>query len=576
MEIFKGLKKYLPKIILTLVTLFINVLSVLYIPRLSVDLIDTGVASGDMDYIINTGLKMIIVTIIGSLSMVISARNSTFVAASFAADLRSDLFKKIENLSVYDFDKIGASSLIVRMTGDISKIQNLVRMGLRTMVRAPFMLVGALIMAYSTNSRLMLVFVALIFVIFIIFVISMRFIIPKVEKMRTQYEIITANFRERLTGVRVIRAFSNENLEEEKFNKINKDYSDIILSLGNVLSVFEPLIHLMFNMTYVAIIYFGSKFIFSDNMKPGEIIGFIQYSASVMAATMMLTSIFQNISTTLISVNRVNEILDLEDGFTKKSIGEKLEKIESIEFNDVCFKYPDSKLNALEDINFKLNKNDRVGIIGSTGSGKTTLTHLILGLYHATSGEILINNKNINSYDIRSVREKIALMEQKPYIISGDVKKNITMGATNIDNDKLDEALKLSKSNFIIESEKGAEEEVNQKGTNFSGGQKQRISIARAIYKDPEVFIIDDSFSALDYKTERELRDDLLEKYNDRMIIMITQRARVIYNFDMILVMDEGKIVDRGTHDYLKEHSKVYREILESQDFYKGEKNGEK
>ena len=571
MKVFNYLKPYWKEISIVVITLFINVLGVLFIPRITVNIIDIGVTNGDMPYIIRQGILMLIVAFLSSLFMVVSIRYSTKVATGFASDLREVMFKKVQNISITQFEKLGTSSMIVRSTDDISQIQNLTRMGLRMMLRAPLMFIGGIIMAISTNPKLSMVFLVSLPITFLLIGIFGTKLIPIMNKLRIGLDNINKVFRQRLTGMRVIRAFDRENYEQMEFSTYNKDYADIYEVTGKYQSIFAPSLGLIMRLTLVAIIFYGSRLILANQMQVGEVLGFIQYANNIMMSFLMLSMIFLQIPRAQASLNRINEVLDLEEDIVDSG-SIVLEDIECIEFKNVCFKYPDSHSYSLKDVSFYANKGDVIGIIGATGSGKTTIANLLVRFYEVEEGQILINRRDIKEYTLQSLRSQIGYTEQKPDLIAGTVHTNVVMGGKEVHELVIEDALEIAQANFVFERESGLKSSVEQRGRNFSGGQKQRISIARAIFKDPSLYLIDDSFSALDYKTEKELRAELYDKIDDKIMLVITQRATVAADSKFIILLDNGEMIGKGTHDELKLESQEYKEILESQDFEEGAK----
>lgn len=570
MGIFKYLKSYSKEIFIVILTLFINVLGVLYIPRITVKLLDIGVVNGDIPYIIKQGIFMLFVALVSSGFMVISVKYSTYVATAFAADIREAMFKKVQNISITQFEKIGSSSMIIRSTDDINQIQNLTRLGLRMMMRAPLMFIGGIIMALTTNKKLALVFLVSLPITLVILAIFATKLVPVMTKLRKAIDNINKVFRQRLSGIKVIRAFNKEKYEEKVFSQRNKDYIELFEMVGSYQAVFIASLNLIMNLTLVAIVFYGSKMILNSEMLPGELLGFIQYANNIMMSFLMLSMIFIQIPRAKAAINRINEVLFLEED-TNYQGTKILKDIDCIEFKNVCFKYPGSEKYTLKNISFYAQKGEVVGIIGATGSGKTTIANLLVRFYDVDEGQILINNVDIKEYEIHSLRENIGYTEQKASLISGTVTTNVAMGDKNKPLMEMENALDIAQADFILESDSGLEHTVAQRGRNFSGGQKQRISIARAIYKDPSLYLIDDSFSALDYKTEKQLRKELYGKSSETVMIVITQRATVAVESDFIILLDNGEMISKGTHEELKESSQEYREILESQDFEEGD-----
>lgn len=565
MKLLKNLKKYTKEIIIVVITLFLNVIGVLTLPRLTVGLIDVGVATGDFQFILKQGALMIVIALISSLMMVISAYYSTYVATGFSADTRDQVFKKVENISITQYEKIGASSLITRSTDDIAQIQQLVQMGLRMMLRAPFMFIGGIIMAMNTNMRLTIVFLIALPIITVVIGLFGARIFPLMVTLRKTLDNINKVFRERLSGIRVIRAFDKEDYEERDFSVANEDYITVFRNASKLEALFRPTLMLVMNLVLVGIIYYGSRLMLINQMEVGQMVGYIQYANNIMMSFMMLSMIFIQIPRSKASIERLTEVIDLPNDDVEEG-GATLDRINSVEFKDVCFRYDEAPIDAICGINFKISKGETLGIIGGTGSGKSTVANLLVRFYDTTRGEILVNGQNIESYDITSLRKNIGYVEQKTNLISGTISSNILMGR-ELNEDKLKKSLEVAQAEFAFNEKDGLDSEVAQRGKNFSGGQKQRLAIARAIYKDPSLYVIDDSFSALDFKTERALRSEFREIAKDAIKIIISQRASIIADSDKIMVLDKGKIVGYGTHEELKGTSTEYMDILESQDY---------
>lgn len=573
MKILKKLLPYWKDILIVTLTLFLNVLGTLLIPRMTVDIINIGVLGGDLSYVKTQGLTMVFIALMASIFMIISVKYATKVATSFAADVRLELFKKVQDLSINQFESFSSSSLIVRATDDVNQLQGFVRIGLRVLLRSPLMFIGAIFMAISTNLKLSTVFIVSLPLTMLVIIIFAKKMLPISKDLRLALDKITQAFRQRLSGIRVIKAFNMEGYEEENFSKINSTYTDLLKKTGDYTAVFGPMIGLIMNLTLVAIVYFASRLILAEAMQVGDLVGFIQYATSIMMSFLFFTMIISQLPRAQASLERINEVLALEsDRFTEGSL--ELKSIESLEFKDLTFTYPGSQAPSLQNISFKVDKGMRLGIIGSTGSGKTTLANLLVRFYDPDSGEILINDRNIKDYDLKSLRDKISYTEQKPSLIAGTVADNILMGDDLDLKEDIITALEIAQADFVIKREDGICSKVAQRGRNFSGGQQQRISIARAVYKKPDLYLIDDSFSALDYKTDKALRKDLYENSKDSLMVIITQRASVVFDADLIVLLDNGKMLAAGSHNQLKASSPEYREILESQDFKAGDING--
>ena len=566
MKILEYLKPYIKEIIIVVATMFLNVLGTLFIPRLTSNIIDIGVPAGDISYILKQGMIMGISAIIAVISMVVSINYSTYTAVNMGGDIRRDMFIQFEKMSIDQLDSIGPSSLITRSTDDILQLQNLVRISLRMLLRGPLMLIGAVVMAYNTSRELSRLFIYFLPVLLLVMVLFGKKLYPLMIKTRKLLDSINREFRERLTGIKIIRAFDKEEYEEELFNSTNEKYTQVYKDTSKLGAIMRSIIPVLMNLLTLLLLYLGSLMIVEGQIGPGALIAFISYSMNVFFSFMMISMIFMQIPRAQASVTRINEVLDME---VEESIDEgvELEDIYKLEIKDLYFKYPGTRSCILQGVNFSVNKGDTLAIIGPTGSGKSTLARLLMGFYEPTDGNILINDRDISEYSLKSLRSQIGYAEQKAALISGTVGSNVTMGIEKSE-ELLWESLSIAQAEFVEE----VSDEISQRGQNLSGGQQQRISIARSIYKEPSMYLIDDAFSALDYRTERKLRSELLEKEDGKINIIITQRAAVAETADEILVLDNGKVAGLGKHDDLIKESDVYRSILESQDYYEAQR----
>jgi len=561
-------KPYLLNILIVIALVYIQVTATLALPDYMARIVNEGIVIKNSDIILTTGAEMLLITLIGAVATIIAGLLSSKIATGVAKDLRAKLFSKVESYSLVEFDKFSTSSLITRSTNDIQQIQQVTFMTLRMVVSAPLMGIGAVINAYqNAPSMSWLILIAVILIsgmIGIIFAIAL----PKFKVLQKLIDKLNLVTRENLTGLRVIRAFTNEKYEQKKFSKVNDELMQVNLFVNRISVVMQPVMMLIFNLTSIAIIWVGAGLINLGELNIGNMMAFMQYAMQVISSFLMHTIIFILIPRASVSVQRVEEVLKSEPEikdprnphpFPNDTKGK-------IEFKNVSFSYPKSDIPIIKNVSFIVEPGQTTAIIGSTGSGKSTLINLIPRFYDPTKGEVLVDGINIKEVLQSDLRDKIGYVPQKGILFSGTVKSNIKYGVPNADDRTIEEAAKTAQAlDFINKFEHGFDNDIAQGGANVSGGQKQRLSIARAIAKNPEIYIIDDSFSALDFKTDSKLRQALAQATKEATVIIVTQRIGTILNADKIIVMDEGKIVGSGRHQELLSSCKVYREIAESQ-----------
>ena len=546
---------------------FFNAYTQLYLPNLMGDIVDNGIIKGDIPYIFSIGGKMFIVALLGALSMVLASYLSSKSAMSYGRDLRREVFTKVEGYSLSEFNKIGTSSLITRTTNDINQMQQVTMMSLRMMVRAPLMLIGGLIMALSKNRELSKVFLisAPVLVIAITLVGKKGF--PYFKLIQQKIDKVNQVLREELTGIRVIRAFNKKDYEEKRFNQANKDLTETSLKVVRLMSVMMPLLNIILNFTIVAVIWYGSKLIDMESLEVGDLMAFIQYVMQIMFSLIMVSVMFIMIPRAAASANRINEVLEMENEILDKENTKDGENLKGyLEFRDVSFKYPGAENPVLCNVSFTAKPGETTAIIGGTGSGKSTVINLIPRFYDVSSGSILLDGVDIRDLKQGELRSKIGLISQKALLFTGSVSDNIRFGKEDATDEEVIHAAEIAQAKeFIMNLEEEFDSTVAQGGTNLSGGQKQRLSIARALVRKPDIYVFDDSFSALDFKTDKRLRDALKDETQDSTLIIVAQRVSTIMDADNILVLDNGEIVGQGTHRDLLEKCKVYREIVKSQ-----------
>ena len=563
MNIYKGLNKYKLRIIVVILLTFGNALGELFLPRLMSLVIDKGVAYGDTAYVLKIGALMIVVVILTVMCRASAAYHSSKTTMAFSRDLRYKLFKKINYLSFDDVEHFSISSLITRTTDDVNQVEQMVLMGLRPLIRGPLMFIGGLIMALSTNVKLSLVFPLTIpFIGFGIFYVFKRGL-PYFPILQRRLDKLNELFRRRLTGLRVIRAFSKDDYEEEIFDQANRSYQDMASLVNKLLVNVRPMLGTILNFGIIFVLYYGAKLVDIRDMGIGELMAFIQYITQVLLAMIMMSFLLTLLPRTFASMERINEVLDYE---ATKTGGEKIlsEEIFDIEARDLSFSYPDASLKVLKDINFHVKKGETLGIIGGTGSGKSTLLRLLLQFYEPGDGELFINGIDIKSLKNSELREEISYVPQENFFFSKTVAENLTYSREDAEKERMLEAIKNSDAEEFLGGDP-LNKEIARGGKNLSGGQRQRLAIARALTRDASLYLFDDSFSALDYKTDYELRQILKEKLQGKIVIVVAQRVATILNADKILILEDGQVAGYGNHESLMRTNEIYREIAVSQ-----------
>ncbi len=568
-KIFKYLKPYTFFIILSIIFTFIQAILNLYLPDLMSDIVNNGVVGQNMDEVFHYGIRMFVVAMIGMVASIISTYIAARVSSKFGQRLRNAVFSKVENLSLKEFNKISTSSLITRTTNDVTQIQQLTLMAMRIMIIAPLMCIGGIIMAIRKNMELSMLFIVVFPVIIFVILMLAKHIIPLFTKMQKLTDRLNQVIREKLTGVRVIRAFNKQQYEAKRYDKANFDIYETSLKVGNAMANMMPIIFFIINISSVVIIWYGANLIDVGSLEIGDMMAFMQYALQALFSVLMLTMIFMLVPRGIVSAKRIAEILNLESSVVDNENIIKKEDIlkpGQIEFENVEFRYDKDSAAILKDISFTVKKGETLAILGGTGSGKSTILNLMLRFYDPTKGSIKIGGVDIKEISIKSLRNMIGFVPQKVNLFSGTIADNIRFGKEDATIEEITEAAKLSQSyDFISKLDNGFDSYVAQGGTNFSGGQKQRISIARAIVKKPDIYVFDDSFSALDYTTDRNLREALNKNTKESTKIIVAQRVSTVLNADKIIYIEEGKILAIGTHKELYNTCEEYREVVLSQ-----------
>ncbi|MGL9742871.1 ABC transporter ATP-binding protein [Enterococcus sp. DIV1368c] len=549
--------------------MIIQVLADLYLPTLTSNIIDKGVAKGDVDYIWQTGFVMIGFSLISILAAIANTFFATRESQKLGKQLRTEVYQKAENLTKDKFDKYGTASLITRTTNDVTQIQLVMQMFLRMMINAPITLVGASILAYQKDHQLTRIFLVVIPVMIILIGGIMYFAVPLFKSMQKKTDRLNLVFREGLTGVRVIRAFDKTRFEENRFDLANKDYTNTAIKVNTIVALMMPLMTLIMSGTNVAITWFGGHYIADMTLEVGNLIAFMTYAMQILISFMMLSAIFIMVPRAQASADRINEVLEEDAGIVDPEQPETVAlagKDASLSFEQVNYRYHGAEKLALEDINFEASSGDIVAIIGGTGSGKTTLVNLIPRLYDIESGEIAINGTSITDMTQYNLRELMGFVPQKAVLFSGTIRENMQYGKEDATDEMIWKALEIAQAkDFVSEMEDGLDSHVEQGGGNFSGGQRQRLAIARALVKEADIYVFDDSFSALDFKTDAKLRQALKENMTESITVLVAQRVSTVMDADTILVLDEGKLVGKGTHKELLATNETYKEIVNSQ-----------
>ncbi len=562
------LTPYMLFVVLGIVVLFGQAIAELYLPNLMSDIVNKGMVQGDVNIIYTIGAKMLAVTFASTTCAIVASFLSSQLALGFGRDIRKGLFRKITDCSLHEFETIGTASLITRTTNDIVQIQQVVVMGFRFIIYSPIMCIGGMIMAYSKDKTLSIIFAVVIPVLLAVMVGIASVIIPSFSTMQKRIDKLNLTLRESLTGIRVIRAFNKTDHEKQRFADANRDLMDVSIKVNKVMALMMPVMMLIMNVTTLAILWFGGTRVSTGQMDIGNMMAFTQYAMQIIGSVLMVAVMFVMIPRAQASAVRVNEVLDIKrevvdpNTETKQPTGVR----GKVEFRNVSFRYAGSESDVLDNVSFTSSAGETTAIIGGTGAGKSTIVNLIPRFYDATGGTILIDDVDIKEMNQTTVREKIGFVPQGAILFSGTVNENIRFGKKDATDAEIEHAARVAQAyDFVSNMPNRFETPISQGGTNVSGGQKQRLSIARAIVRQPEIYIFDDSFSALDFKTDSALRAALKNETKQSTMLIVAQRVTSIMEADRIIVLDDGKIVGMGTHRELLNNCDVYREICSSQ-----------
>jgi ATP-binding cassette, subfamily B, multidrug efflux pump len=582
-KLFRFLKGYTFHIIAIVVFIFVQVIANLYLPTLMADIIDKGIAHKDtvqtisilgftgsykgVDYILRIGAFMLVISLGGGICSIASSFLSSRTAVGLGRIIRNKLFAKIEKFSLHEFDKIGTATLITRTTNDVTQVQQVTVMMFSIMLFAPLTGIGGIVMALREDKPLTLIFAIVIPLLILIIGVVLKIALPLFKQMQIKLDKLNLVMREGLTGIRVIRAFNRTQHEIVRFDGANADLMDNAIKVNVIMAFLMPIMMLIMNFTTLAIIWYGGKRIDASSMEIGSLIAFIQYGMQILFSFLMISMIFIMVPRAQASAVRINEVLDIEPDITdpeKPAVA--AEKRGYVEFKDVSFSYSGAEQPAISSISFSAKPGEVTAIIGGTGSGKSTLINLIPRFYDVSSGSVMVDGVDVREMSQKDLRAKIGFVPQKNVLFSGTIADNIRYGKDEATLDEIKHASEVAQaSEFISGMEGGFDHIITQGGTNVSGGQKQRLSIARALVRKPEIYIFDDSFSALDFKTDARLRVALKKEIADSTVLIIAQRVATVMGADRIIVLDEGQIAGTGNHKELMSTCKVYREIVSSQ-----------
>ncbi|CEK33422.1 ABC transporter ATP-binding protein/permease,Lipid A export ATP-binding/permease protein MsbA,lipid transporter ATP-binding/permease protein,ABC-type bacteriocin/lantibiotic exporters, contain an N-terminal double-glycine peptidase domain,lipid A export permease/ATP-binding protein MsbA,ABC transporter transmembrane region [[Clostridium] sordellii] len=560
----KYIRKYIFLFLLGVILVTLEAICDLFQPAILAKIIDIGVQNKDLNYLLNQSIIMIGITVLGAIFAVLRSIISTNVSQRFARDLRSDLFKHINYYSLEDIDKITRASLITRLTNDVNQVQQFVNSLMRIIIKAPILCIGSFILAIKLNLELSIILFIGIVLIFIVIIINLKIGIPYFKKIQISLDDMNSNLRQYLENVRIVNLFNRLKYEKSKFEKVNNNLAKSTKKAMKVSSVFKPTITLISNIVIILILYLGNKLFISNKIEIGVIVAYINYMGRILTSLLMISHIFNIFIRAKASGDRIIEVFDMKVEKDQKAEVE-FDIRGDIKFENVNFSYNNHE-NTLKDISFEINDGEHIGIIGPTGSGKSTIINLIIKLYKIDKGIIKFNDKNIDNLNAKTLRKFIGIVPQKNILFNQSIADNIKFGNKNIDTDEIKNICKICDCDGFIESfEKGYDESIDEGGSNLSGGQRQRICIARALIRNPKVLILDDSFSAMDIKTENKILKNIKTKLYKTTLIVVSQKINSIINMDKIMVLDNGEIVGFDSHDKLIEKCQVYKEIYNSQ-----------
>ena len=567
LKLMKYLKPFIGTIMVAIILIFIQAITELLLPNYMSSIVDFGIVKGDTGYIYRIGGLMILIAFLGSACSIFAGFLSARVSAGIAMNLRNDIFSQIEGFSLIDINKFGTASLITRTTNDVYQIQNVVFISLRMIVSAPTIMIGGIILATQKNSNMSWIFVAAVPILIIVVGIISAKGFPLFKSVQAKLDKLNLIIRENISGIRVIRAFDRKELQNKKYDNANSDLTNTSLRVNRILALLMPALMLILNLTSVTILWVGSRRIEKGLLMVGDMMAFIQYSTLILISFVMLSMMFIILPRGSASAARINEVFEtklaIEDTSYLKNADERKGYLE---FRNVTYSYPNSHEPAIDSISFIAEPGQVTGIIGSTGSGKSTLVNMILRFYEPTKGQVFVDGVDIREISQHQLREKVGYVPQKAVLFSGTIAENIRYGKETASDEEIEKAAAIAQAkDFIEEKTHKYESHVAQGGANFSGGQKQRLCIARALVRQPEIYVFDDSFSALDAKTDAKVRAALKQETKNSTVIIVSQKVSSIMNADRIIVLDNGRVAGMGRHKDLILNCEVYQDIVASQ-----------
>ena len=566
-KLLRFLKPFSKSVAAVLLLVFIQSLAELYLPTLMADIVDTGIAFDDTPYILRIGALMLLVAGVSAICLILASFLSAKIAAGFGKNVRRKVFSQVESYSLHEFDQIGTASLITRTTNDITQVQQVLIMIMRMMISAPMMAIGGVIMAVSKDATLSLVLVVVIPLLAAAIILIASKGIPLFRTMQVKLDKLNLVLRENLTGIRVIRAFNRISHEQKRYYDANSDLTGTAIKVNKLMAAMMPIMMLVMNFTTIAIVWFGGIRVDHGDMQVGDMMAFIQYAMQIMFSLIMVSMMFVMIPRAQASAVRINEVLDTVPEIKDPAVAKRADSQRGfVEFKNVTFSYPGAEQSAIRDISFQASPGEITAIIGGTGSGKSTLINLIPRFYDVDSGNILVDGVDVREMSQENLRAKIGFVPQKAVLFHGTIAENIRFGNDGATDEEVKSAANTAQATeFIMDMKDGFQSIIAQNGTNLSGGQKQRLSIARALVRRPEIYVFDDTFSALDFKTDAKLRAALKKETTVSTVLIVAQRVSTVMNADQIIVMDEGQIAGIGKHKELLKTCEVYREIVSSQ-----------
>lgn len=535
----------------------------LIVPLVIASIIDDGIANSDTKFIVNRSIVLVVLALVGMAAAITAQYFAAKAATGFGMKLRHSLYEKIQSLSFNELDSIGTSTLITRMTNDVNQVQNGVNLVLRLFLRSPFIVIGAMVMAFTIDVKCAVIFAVAIVLLSIVVFGIMQYTIPKYRDVQKKLDSVTLLTRENLTGARVIRAFTNEENEVAEFKRRNTLLSSLQKGVGRISALLNPVTYVIINVAIIVLVYTGGVRVDVGDLTQGQVVALYNYMSQILVELIKLANLIVTVTKAFASADRINSVMEQKNTLERNDNNAKSDAY--VEFDNVSLTYSNASAESLSNISFKAGRGDVIGIIGGTGSGKSSLVSLIPHFYNATIGTVFVGGKDVKSVDENTLREKIGYVQQKAVLFKGTVRDNMKWGKKDAADEEIIAALKIAQVYDVIQEKGGLDFEIEQNGSNLSGGQKQRLSVARAIVRKPDILILDDSSSALDFATESRLREEIYNLSYHPTVFIVSQRASSVMSADTIIVLDDGECVGLGCHSELLENCEVYKEIYTSQ-----------